>query len=78
MPGRALACWYADPSSGIHLFLFSIHTIKLQRWTGKEHIQKRPEVIEETANSNVTSENKEPEEADWYFKRRNAIFNSIT
>jgi len=44
----------------------------------QEHIQKRPEAIEETANSNGTSENKEPEAADWYFSRRNAIFNSIT
>ena len=35
MPGRALTSWYADLSSGIHLFVFSIHTIKLQRWMGK-------------------------------------------
>lgn len=65
MPGRALTYWHADLSSGIHLFMFTIDAMKLQRWLGKDIFKGDPKLLRKpVSTANVTSGNNVTEPAD--------------
>lgn len=80
MPGRALTYWYADLSSGIHLFTFTIHTIKLQRWLGKDIFKTDLKLLKGlplVSNSNVTSGcNRRNQSSQLVFQKKQCQFST--